>query len=99
MSVEQTYAGGRYVAPPHLLLLEDVDESDDSTGDDGVVDVVDPGPPGRLNDLALSCSPEEDGRMGSTNDGDTRPRRRGAAFVGFMFTIPQTRGGGVNEGL
>jgi len=57
VSVEQTYAGGRYVAPPHLLLLvllEDVDESDDSAGY-GVVAVVDPGPPGRLNDLALSC--------------------------------------------
>lgn len=54
VSVEQTYAGGRYVAPPHLLLLEDDVESDDWAGD-GVVAVVDPGPPGRLNDLALFC--------------------------------------------
>lgn len=85
VSVEQTYAGGRYVAPPHLLLvlLEDVDESDDSTGDDGVVDVVEPGPPGRLNDLARSCL-EDDGRMGRTNDDVTRPRRRGFMFIIMM---------------
>jgi len=33
--------------------------------------------------------------MGSTNDDDTRPRRRGAAFVGFMFmsSNPQMMGG------